>query len=293
MTALIPQEPQLRANRTATRQRKIMHGAGFVASLRPEALAAPESGIVEVFNYGRGREGLLPLWVGEGDTPTPRFICDAARRSLERGETFYTAQRGLPELRECIARYMGRHYGSPFASAYPAFEADRFFVTIGGMHALQIAVRMTAGDRDDVLVPTPAWPNFSGALAAAGAHPVSVPLEFVEVEGAWSWRLDVARLAKAVTRRTRAIIVNSPGNPTGWVASRDDLVAILALARRHGLWIIADEIYGRFFFEGDRAPSFHDVIEEEDRVLFVQTLSKNWAMTGWRVGWLEIGRAHV
>ena len=259
----------------------------FVASLRPEALAAPESGIVEVFNHGRDRPGLLPLWVGEGDVPTPPFICDAARRALESGETFYTAQRGLPALRETISRYMERHYRAPFASASPLFSADRFFVTTGGMHALQIAVRMTAGGGDDILVPTPAWPNFSGALAAAGAHPIGVPLELADSANGLVWRLDVGALAQAVTKRTRAIIINSPSNPTGWTASRDDLVAILALARRHGLWIIADEIYGRIYFDGARAPSFHDVIKEHDRVMFVQTLSKNWAMTGWRVGWLE------
>jgi aspartate/methionine/tyrosine aminotransferase len=261
--------------------------AAFLAALRPEALAAPESGIVEVFNYGRGRPGLIPLWVGEGDVPTPPFICNAANRALAAGETFYTHQRGLPQLREAIAGYMARHYGSPFASAYPEFTSDRFFVTAGGMHALQIAVRMTSGSGDEILIPTPAWPNFAGALAIAGANPVGVPLEFDRTAHGYRWRLDMRRLATAVTARTRAIVVNTPANPTGWTASRDDLVAILAVARRHGLWIIADEIYGRMYFDGDRAPSFHDVMEEDDRILFVQTLSKNWSMTGWRIGWLE------
>ncbi len=261
--------------------------AGFLAALRPEALAAPESGIVEIFNFGRGRPGLIPLWVGEGDVPTPPFICEASRRALEAGETFYTWQSGLPELRETIARYMARHYGTPFAAATPSFDADRFFVTSGGMHALQIAVRLTAGGGDEILVPTPAWPNFAAALAIAGAQPVSVPLLFDETGPEPVWRLDMERMAKAVTPRTRAIVVNSPANPTGWIASRDEILALLALARRHGLWIVADEIYGRIFFDGPRAPSFHDVIEEQDRVLFVQTLSKNWSMTGWRIGWLE------
>ena len=261
--------------------------AGFLAALRPEALAAEESGIVEVFQHGRGRAGLIPLWVGESDAPTPPFIREAARASLEAGETFYTWQRGIPELREAIARYMTRFYGSPFAASLPGFAPERFFVTTGGMHALQIAARMTAGAGDEILVMTPAWPNFAGALSIAGAHPVSVPLDFVEKAGRFAWRLDMTRLADAITPRTRAIVVNSPANPTGWTASREELVAILALARRHGLWIIADEIYGRLCFDMPRAPSFHDVIEEADRVLFVQTLSKNWSMTGWRIGWLE------
>lgn len=271
----------------AAREARPRAGAEFLAALRPEALAAPESGIVEVFNYGRGREGLIPLWVGEGDVPTPPFICAAARRSLDAGETFYTFQRGLPELRETIARYMARHYGAPFASATPAFSPERFFVTAGGMHALQIAVRLAAGAGDEILVPTPAWPNFAGALAIAGARPVSVPMQMRETPRGPQWHLDMGRMAEAVTPRTRAIVVNTPGNPAGWTAARDELVSILALARRHGLWIIADEIYGRIVFEGVRAPSFHDVMEEHDRVLFAQSLSKNWAMTGWRIGWLE------
>jgi aspartate/methionine/tyrosine aminotransferase len=99
--------------------------------------------------------------------------------------------------------------------------------------------------------------------------------------------LDHERLRAAVTPRTRAIFLNSPSNPTGWVASREDQVFLLDLARRHGLWIIADEIYTRFFYDEARAPSFRDISEEGDRILFVDTFSKNWAMTGWRIGWIE------
>ena len=250
--------------------------------LRPEAELAPASGIVEVFSYGRNRAGLIPLWVGEGDMPTPGFICDAATRSLAAGETFYTYQRGIPELREALARYHERVYGQ-------STDPERFFVTSGGMHAAQIAIRLLAGNGDEVLIPTPAWPNFAGAITVAGARPVSVPLSF-EPSG---WRLDLERLAGAVTPRTRAFVINSPANPTGWTASEADLRGILDLARTRGLWIIADEIYGRFVYEtapavdGVRAASFRDVMEPQDRILFVQTFSKNWAMTGWRVGWLE------
>ena len=139
---------------------------GKLSSLRSEALGAPESGIVEVFNYGRGRQGLIPLWVGEGDMPTPAFICEAMTRSLAAGETFYTQQRGIPELRAAAARYMTRVYRSPYGGSDEAFAPERFFATTGGMHALQLAVRMTSGPDDEVIVPTPAWPNFNGALAA-------------------------------------------------------------------------------------------------------------------------------
>jgi aspartate/methionine/tyrosine aminotransferase len=250
-------------------------------ALRSEAAGAPSSGIVEIMNYGRERPGLIPLWVGEGDLPTPPFICEAATRGLAAGETFYTWQRGLPDLREALARYQERLYGR-------FVDPERFYVTMGGMHALQIAVRMVSGPGDEVIVPTPAWPNFVGALTVAGATPVAVPLEARQ----GGFHLDLDRLAAAIGPRTRALVVNSPANPTGWTATREELAAILDLARARGLWIIADEIYARFVHEdrvrvGERAASFKDVMSDDDRVLFIQTFSKNWAMTGWRIGWLE------
>ena len=254
---------------------------------RAERPQVQDSGIVEIFNYGRGRQGLIPLWVGEGDLPTPDFICDAAARSFSQGETFYTGQRGLPELRAAIAGYMTRSYGTPFADAELPFTPERFFVTVGGMQALQIAFGLVTEPGDDILVPTPAWPNFRGAVSAAGAHAVDVPMVFSGDGPNGRWTLDMARLASAVTRRTRAIVINSPSNPTGWTATLQDLRDLLDLSRRHGLWIIADEIYGRLVYGAERAPSFHDVMEADDRVMFAQTFSKNWAMTGWRVGWLE------
>ncbi len=248
----------------------------FLAALRPEAVNAPESGIVEVSTYGRSRPGTIPLWVGEGDTPTPDFIRDAATRSLAAGETFYTWQRGIPEMREAIARYMTRTYDR-------AFTKEQFFVTGGGMQAIQIAIRMVAGAGDEVIIPSPAWPNFAAAAALTGAIPKLVRMTF----GNRGWQLDMDALEAAITPQSRVLFVNSPSNPTGWTATREDLEALLGLARRHNLWIIADEIYGRFVYEGGRAPSFHDIMRDDDRIVFVQTMSKNWAMTGWRIGWLE------
>ncbi|MCD6071076.1 MAG: aspartate aminotransferase, partial [Microvirga sp.] len=252
-----------------------------VLNLRPEAEQAPTSGIVDVFSYGRLKPGIIPLWVGEGDLPTPSFICEAAAQSLAKGETFYTYQRGIPELRQAIARYHEQVYRK-------AFDPERFFVTSGGMPAMQLAFRMLAGNDDEVLIPTPAWPNFAGAITIAGARPVPVPMT-IDGKG---WHLDFERLEQAITPRTRVLVVNSPSNPTGWVASHTDLRAALDLARRHGLWIVADEIYSRFIHDpalavDGRSPSFRDVMEPEDKILFVQTFSKNWAMTGWRLGWLE------
>jgi len=252
-------------------------GASLIADLRPEARGAPESGIVEVVNHGRLKPGLIPLWVGEGDLPTPGFIIEAANKSLADGETFYTWQRGVPELRQALADYHSALYGKPFT-------AESFFVTGSGMQSVQIAVRLIAGAGDEIVIPTPAWPNFAAAGGIAGAKIVCVPMDLADGR----FTLDLDRLAAAITPRTRAIVINSPANPTGWTATLEEVASLLALARKHGIWIVADEIYGRFVYDGSaRAASFHDVMEPEDRVLFVQTFSKNWAMTGWRIGWIE------
>lgn len=254
-----------------------MRDSHLLSRVRERALNLPESGIVEVLNHGIDRPGIIPLWAGEGDLPTPAFICEAAAAALHAGETFYTYQRGLPDLRAAIARYMARLYGV-------AEAPERYFVTGSGMQAIHVALALALESGDEMLVPTPAWPNSAAAAQKIGARPVGVPLRY----GREGFSLDVERMAAAVTPRTRAIFLNTPANPTGFVASHDDLRAVLEIARRHGLWIIADEIYGRFHYgAAARAPSFHDVMAPEDAVLFVQSFSKNWAMTGWRIGWLE------
>jgi aspartate/methionine/tyrosine aminotransferase len=246
-------------------------------NLRAEARLAPESGIVAVANYGRGREGLVPLWAGEGDLPTPDFIVHAAICALQDGQTFYTWQRGIPDLRLALARYHTRHFARQFA-------AEEFIVTGGGMQAIQLALQATAGTGDEVIYLSPAWPNFPGAAGVAGAIPVPVLLD----ETGNGWSCDIDKLGAAITTSTKAIFVNSPSNPTGWTADIETLKAILDLARRHNLWIIADEIYALFHYGEGRAPSFMDITDDEDRILFVNTFSKNWAMTGWRIGWLRV-----
>ena len=192
--------------------------------VRPEAGAAPESGIVEVMKYGRGREGLIPLWAGEGDLATPQFIVEAATRSLAAGETFYTHQRGIPELREALARYHAKVFGRDFT-------AEEFFVTGSGMQSIQIALSMTVGAGQEIVVPTPTWPNAAAAAGVLGAKPVEVPMAF----GNAGWTLDLDRLADSIGPRTRVLFLVSPSNPTGWTATLDQLRIVLSLARRHGL----------------------------------------------------------
>ncbi|ANM09044.1 MULTISPECIES: pyridoxal phosphate-dependent aminotransferase [unclassified Rhizobium] len=247
----------------------------IVKSLSPRAMAAPESGIVEVVNYARGRQGLLPLWVGEGDLPTPDFISRAAMDALASGETFYTWQRGIPELRQALSDYYHRHFGI-------RLPVEHFYVTGSGMQAIQLCVQALTSPGDEFVYLTPAWPNIAAALEIAGACSVGVELQF---EGG-RWAVDLNRVEAAITPKTRGIFVNTPSNPTGWTATKKDLADILALARRHDLWIMADEIYALYYFAGGRAPSFLDVMEPDDKIVFVNSFSKNWSMTGWRVGWI-------
>ena len=248
----------------------------MLETLRAEARAAPESGIVAVMNHGRDRDGMIPLWAGEGDLPTPDFIADAASRALVSGETFYTWQKGIPEVRQALARYYERHFGRSFAP-------EEFILTGSGMHAIQLAIDAVAGKGDEVIYLSPAWPNFAAAAGISGAVPVPVVLDLTDN----GWSCDVEKIAAAITPRTRAIFVNTPSNPTGWTADHATLQAILELARARGLWVIADEIYALFHYDGGRAPSFNDVMRDDDRILFVNSFSKNWSMTGWRVGWIR------
>ncbi len=247
-----------------------------LASLSPRALAAPESGIVEIMNYARGRDGVIPLWAGEGDLPSPDFINRAASDALIAGETFYTWQRGIPELRQALSRYYARHFGVDLSP-------EHFYVTGSGMQSIVLSVQALTSPGDEMIHLSPAWPNIVSAIELSGAKSVAMPLSF---QGG-RWVLDLERLEAAITPRTRAMFINTPSNPTGWTASREELSAMLAIARRHGIWILADEIYALYYFgSAARAPSFLDVMEEGDRIIFANSFSKNWSMTGWRVGWI-------
>lgn len=247
----------------------------LLASIAPRIAELPESGIVEVVNHARLRGDLVPLWIGEGDLPTPEFISDAAIKALRDGQTFYTWQRGIPPLRDGIARYLTTTYGVPV-------DAERIFVTVGGMQSIMQTVQMILEPGEEVVLPSPVWPNIDSAMHIMSAVHKPVPLTF----GNRGWSLDLDRLFDAVGPKTKAIFVNSPGNPTGWMMTREEQQALLDFARARGLWIISDEVYGRMTYEVERAPSFLEIIEPDDRVIVCNTFSKNWSMTGWRIGWV-------
>ncbi|MBP2292385.1 pyridoxal phosphate-dependent aminotransferase [Azospirillum rugosum] len=244
--------------------------------IRPGIQALPASAIVTVANHGRGREGLIPLWFGEGDLATPDFIREAADRAIRDGHVFYTYQRGVPPLREALCAYLGRVHGVPV-------PVDRITVTTSGMAAIMNAMQMLVDPGDEVAVVSPVWPNVMAAVRVQGGVPVEVPMTL----GNQGWVLDLEQLFAACGPRTRAIFVNSPGNPTGWIMPREDMARVMAFARERGLWVISDEVYARLVYDGrTAAPSFLEVADPEDKLIVVNSFSKNWAMTGWRLGWM-------
>ncbi|MET3390186.1 aspartate/methionine/tyrosine aminotransferase [Variovorax sp. 1140] len=237
------------------------------------------SKIREVANAGMGRSDVLAFWFGESDEVTPEVVRQAAIESLQRGETFYAHNLGLPELREAIARYA--------SGLHPKVDASRIAVTSGGVSALMLAVQALVDAGDEVVAVTPVWPNLTAQPAIMGAHVRTLPL--VPVNGQWT--LDLQALREAVTSKTKLLIVNAPNNPTGWTMSRDEQQAVLDHCRLTGTWILADEVYERLYFEPTPnacAPSFLDISKPDDRLVVTHSFSKSFLMTGWRLGWLVL-----
>jgi aspartate/methionine/tyrosine aminotransferase len=236
------------------------------------------SQIREVANVGMGNADILPFWFGEPDQVTPAYIRDAAVASLDAGETFYTQNFGIPELREAIAAYVSRWHRS--------VAAAEIAVTASGMSALMLSVEALIDPGDRVVCVTPLWPNLTEIPKILGADVVRVALSF----GAGGWTLDVARLLDALTPGTRAVLINSPNNPTGWTIARAGQAAILEHCRKLGIWIIADDVYERLYYDAPSAracaPSFLDLSSPGDRIVSTNSFSKAWLMTGWRLGWI-------
>ena len=244
--------------------------------IRPAILALERNGIGEVSMLGLGRTDIIPLWFGEGDIVTPDFIRDAAKRALDQGKTFYTFTRGLTELREAIAAWASRQSGR-------TISLDRVTVPGAAMMGVQIALQCVCEPGDNVLIVSPMWPNIFQAVRGLGAEP-----RFVRLSGGANgepWTLDLERLFAAADRRTKAVFFASPSNPTGWIMSEREQRAILDFARKRGIAVISDEVYTPIVYDTP-APSFAAIADPEDDVFVVNSFSKAWAMTGWRVGWL-------
>ena len=245
------------------------------------ALAA--SRIREVANAAMGRSDTAAFWFGEPDRPTPDFIIEAARASLAAGDTFYLPNLGLPALRTELAAYAGRLH-APGGQPLPS---QRIAVTSSGVSGLMLAQQALLSPGDRVVAVEPLWPNLTAMARVLGAEVVAVPLDIEPTQG--RWKLDLDRLLAALTPDTRLLLINSPGNPTGWVLPASDIARIRSHCERLGIWILSDEAYERLIFDGSAcAPSFLDGADPASRLVVSNTFSKTWQMTGWRLGWLVL-----
>ncbi|MEX3824169.1 pyridoxal phosphate-dependent aminotransferase [Paraburkholderia sp. BR14262] len=251
-------------------------------SLPREAVRALRSSqIREVANAGFGVPDVLPFWFGESDRVTPPFIREAAADALGRGDTFYTHNLGIAPLRESLARYVSELHG--------ATSVDNVAVTSAGVNALMLAAQLVVGAGDRVVAVTPLWPNLVEIPKILGATVETVSLDY----GERGWTLDLDRLLAALTPETRLLMINSPNNPTGWAMTRDQQRVVLEHCRRLGIWIVADEVYERLYYGATSertAPSFLDLASREERLICVNSFSKAWLMTGWRLGWMVVPR---
>ncbi|MGH9657820.1 MAG: pyridoxal phosphate-dependent aminotransferase [Bryobacteraceae bacterium] len=256
------------------------------ARVAASALAVPHSRIRELAEAAMSMEGVLKLYFGESDQPTPDFIKRAAARAMEDGYTFYTENAGLPSLRRAVAEHYRRLQG---VELDPARE---IVITASGVQALNLAIRCLVDPGDEAIVLTPAWPNHASNVALANgivrevAHPLCGS----------RYAVDFDALAAAVTPRTRLLLYTSPSNPLGWVATLEDQRRLLDFTRDRGLWLVADEVYDRLYYSGgalgEPVPSILRLATRDDAVVVVQSFSKSYCMTGWRVGWL-VARADL
>ena len=235
----------------------------------------PLENISTVAGAAIGDPSIIPLWFGEGDLATPAFIGEAMARAVRDGHTFYTFQNGVPELRKALSDYLTGLNHKPV-------QADRITVTGGGMAAIMLSVQLIAETGDNIVVIDPVWPNIAGMTQLVGAEARSVRMD----QGPGGWSLDLDKVAAAMDARTRGVIFASPANPTGAMIPIETQVALLEMCRARGVWVIADEVYNRLVFGQRAAPSIVDHADPEDRVLVINSFSKSWAMTGWRLGWL-------
>ena len=242
--------------------------------VRPEISAMEDSPILEVWRMGFSVPGVIGLWAGEPDVPTPAFICDAAVKSLRDGHTFYTHNRGVPELRAAIQRYLKRLYGLEM-------HDDRIAVTSAGMNAVQILCQALLGPGSKAVAITPSWPNIMRAMTISGAEVSEVPLRRSNA----GWSLDLDAVAAACVPGTKMLYLASPANPTGWMIDRAEAEALLELTRERGIALVSDEVYHRIVHDRSVAFSFLEIAQPRDNVFVVNSFSKSWAMTGWRMGW--------
>jgi len=236
------------------------------------------SGIRKFFDLLASIEGVISLGVGEPDFATPWHICESAIQSLEKGQTMYTSNLGMPELRQELSRYLKDNYNLDYD---PSVE---LLITVGVSEALDLAMRAILDPGDEVITPDPCYVAYSSCVMLAGGIPVTVPTSEEN-----NFELTAADIEARITNKTRAILIGYPANPTGTVMSRDKLAQIAEVARRHRLLVISDEIYAKLVY-GIKHTCVATLPEMKENTILLGGFSKAYAMTGWRIGYAAAPR---
>ena len=252
----------------------------MLKNINKEIISLKETEIMEVANFGRKHafetgEKVYSAWFGEGDTSTNKIIYDKAIDSLVKGKTFYTFQNGMPNLRLEISNYMNEIFKINT-------KPDNHSVVTGGMMGLRLVCDLILSDNDEVVIVGPVWPNIISSVLLKKSKIKEVSLTL----GKKGWNLDFQLLLKSISSSTKMVFINSPGNPTGWVITRDQQNKLLNHVRQTGSWLISDEVYHQIIFNDTVAPSFLQISLPNDRLIVINSASKSFNMTGWRIGWL-------
>ena len=242
--------------------------------ISPAVHAVPPSGIRKYFDIAAEMEDVVSLGVGEPDFITPWSIRESCVHGLEQGYTSYTANRGMLELREEIAAHYAGRYGISYE------PAKDILITVGVSEALDIAMRAILSPGDEVLIPEPCYVSYQACVTFAGGKPVPVAAKLEN-----DFRITPEELEPHVTKRTKALLIGYPNNPTGAVMAKDDLLKIAAFAEKHDLIVISDEIYGDLTYGGIEHTAFSSLPAMKERTILLNGFSKAYAMTGWRIGY--------
>lgn len=253
-----------------------------MSKLRPEILDVVESPLVRIATAAEAMPGSIKLCYGESDMATPQFICQAAHEAAKAGHTFYTNPAGSPDLRQAIADKVLELQGV-------ACRPSEVMATVGGTMAIHVAMRALVGRGDNAVIISPAYAIYHNSALMSGGEPRHVAL-------GWDGRrfvLDLDRLEAAIDRQTRLIVVNSPSNPTGWMMTIAEQQALAELSARYDVAILSDEVYERLVFHTAIAPSLARIVDDKDRLIVVNSFSKTYNMTGWRLGWAQASEAMI
>ena len=231
--------------------------------------------IRDVAEKGMQMQDILPLWFGEGQWPTSQIAIEAAQNALLAGDHFYQPNNGKPRLRSALAHYMNGLYGT-------SKTKQNITVTASGMQGLALTALALIDSGDHVVCIDPVWPNLGESFKIAGGQIDSTTLFARDGR----WHLDMEELLTKLTHKTKALLINSPNNPTGWVCSAEEQKTILDHCRKQGIWIVADDVYARLYQHGSLAPGFQHLANADDLLISINSFSKAWSMTGWRLGWI-------